>query len=134
VFDSVLLAKLDHGAAAGSRELGFETPRFVINTGMDHAAVPASLVQSEVVFLFQKKNTNAGLTPGQRQGAGQAHDTAADDGTIKFHEKLFFEKTGCCFLFSCVLPGIGCFFVSDFAFEHQQNSSSSYTSQTILRQ
>ena len=57
VGDAVILAKPIHGVAAFGAKSGFEGARFVIQAGMNDAAVMARLVCADAVFGFQHDQT-----------------------------------------------------------------------------
>src|SRR5437763_1375862 len=83
VIDPMLLAKLDHGAAAFARKFGLEAARLVVNAGMNNTAVSTGLMQRKVLLLFQQQDREPGLTPAQNHRGSEADNAAADDCAVK---------------------------------------------------
>src|SRR2546421_10573418 len=79
----MLLAELDHGAAAFTRKLCLEAAGLVVNAGMDDAAVATGLMQRQVRLLFEEKDGEPRLAATQNHGRREADDAAADDGAIE---------------------------------------------------
>src|SRR5205085_5539248 len=94
VFNSVLLAEFNHGAAAGDGELSFETAGFIVNAGMDDTAVTPGLMGSYIFFLFENQKADAGLTARESQAGGKTDDTAAYDDTIVIQERILKKDSG----------------------------------------
>ena len=82
VGDGVFAAELNHGRGAGQAEAGFQRAWFVVDTGVDDAAVVSALVAGNAVFFFENEETEMGETTCDLEGDGEAYDAAADDDYV----------------------------------------------------
>jgi hypothetical protein len=69
-----------HEADAFDGEPGFEGAGFVVETGVEDAAVAGRLVESGFGFLFEEDEGESGPGFEKSPGGGEADETAADDG------------------------------------------------------
>ena len=91
VRDAVLQAKRHHLADARNRQARFDRSGFVIQPGMQHAAVMAGLVAPHLVFLFKHGDAGAGEPEAQTVCGGQSDDAAADDDDASGIHGCIFE-------------------------------------------
>src|SRR2546430_13508514 len=99
----MLLAELDHSAAAFAGELCFEAARLVVNPGMNDAAIAASLMEGELGLLFEQKDREARLTAAQTHCGGKADKPATNtvanarfNSHLNQHQKLSPSKPHFC--------------------------------------
>src|ERR1700761_1587924 len=75
---AVFVAKGTHGLIAGLRQLGLEAAGFVVNTGMDHAAVAARLVLSETDFFFNQQYACKRIATAKGSARGETDDSSTN--------------------------------------------------------
>ena len=63
--DAVFAAEGDHRTIAIPRVAGFQASGRVIDTGVNHSAVPPGLMTGDLRLLLQDDNAQTGLTSGQ---------------------------------------------------------------------
>src|SRR5688572_22396542 len=83
--DPVLLAEAVHRFAPFDAILCFQRARFVVQTGMDDAAVVAGLMRREPVLRLEQNHSQAWPSRQQRVRGGKAHYAAADDCNVVSH-------------------------------------------------
>ena len=79
----MLAAELDHRRSAGHAVLRFQRTRFVINAGMNDAAVVSGLMPRDCVFFFEDGNSAIAERPDRFEGRGQANNSPTDNDQIK---------------------------------------------------
>ena len=72
-------AKLNHCGCARHAQLCFQGTGFVIDAGMDDAAVVAALMTADVIFFLEQKKAHARKSPRDFERHRQADNSAADD-------------------------------------------------------
>src|SRR5205823_10583218 len=80
--NSLLAAKFDHGRGSGHAKSGFEGTGFVVNAGMNHAAIVAALVASHPIFFLKKQEPDARKAPRDLQRNSEPNHSSADDDYI----------------------------------------------------
>ena len=75
-------AEFDHGAGAVYTQFGLERSGFVINTGMNYAAVVAALMLSYAIFFFQQQQAKSRKSLADFERDGEADNAAADDRDV----------------------------------------------------
>jgi len=79
----VLAAELDHRRSAGHAVLRFQRTRFVINAGVNDAAVVSGLMTRNCVFFFENSNSTIAERPDRFERRGQADDSSTNNDQIK---------------------------------------------------
>ena len=82
VGNGVLPAKSHHLADAGDGEHGLGRAGLVVQAGVQHSAVVASLVPAHGGFLFQDRDARAGQSAPQFAGGCQSDDAATDNNQV----------------------------------------------------
>ena len=84
--DVLVLAVLPHQHHTVRAQLRLERPRFVVQPGMQHAAVVACLMGADGLFLLQNRDRRAGPPLAGLACDCQSDDPAADDDDFVHHE------------------------------------------------
>ena len=79
----MLPAKLDHSRCAGDTVLRLQRSGFVVNAGVNNAAVMTGLMARNLVFFFDNRKTNARLPANGLKRGRQSDNSTADDDQIE---------------------------------------------------
>ena len=79
----MLSAELNHRRRTGHAVLGFQRTWFVINAGVNDAAVVSRLMTRDFVFFFEDSNSTIAECPDRFERSGQANDSPTDNYQIK---------------------------------------------------
>jgi len=79
----VFAAEGHHGGCAFDAHFGFQGAGFVVNPGVDYAAVVAALVPGDAGFFFQQQQPNPGQVASEMHCGGEADDATADDDDVE---------------------------------------------------
>jgi hypothetical protein len=80
--DTVFPAKLNHGRRAGYAQFRLQRSRFVIDAGMNDAAVVAALMPAYAVFFLQQQEAKARKSSSDFQRYGEADNPSANDNHV----------------------------------------------------
>ena len=85
MWDAMFPAELDYRTGARSGELRFETTWLVVDSGVNHAAVPPRLVLGGTILLLQQHDPCRRITAIQCHGRSQSKNSAPNDGKMINH-------------------------------------------------
>src|SRR5271165_275941 len=87
VSDSVVFAELNQTAVSLATQPCLKTSGFVIDTGMNNSAVPASLMPGPVFLLLENSDAGGPVLLQNRPSHGKPHDASANHDAVKsFHD------------------------------------------------
>src|SRR5581483_2525260 len=89
IFDPLGVAVPPNGTPAFDAQLCLEGAGRVVDSGVDHAAVPARLVPVECVLLFDSGDSQLRVAERQFARRGKSEDPAADDCDVVDHAPAF---------------------------------------------
>jgi hypothetical protein len=87
VVDAMFVAKADHFLQACNSELGFERSWFVIESGVEHAAVVRRLMLAHVVFLFDDRDFEI-----RRSFCESPRSRETDESGADHYDTIFFRR------------------------------------------
>src|SRR5262249_38960065 len=80
--DAMLIAETQQLLLPGDAEPRLKRAWFVVDTGMDHAAIVPGLVHGEAILLLKDRQPEVWILLEQLERRGQADDAAADDRDV----------------------------------------------------
>jgi len=78
----VFPAKLHHRRSARDAQLRFQRPRFVVNTGVNDAAVVAALMPADAIFFLHQQQAKPRKAPRDLESDGEPDNASTDDEDI----------------------------------------------------
>jgi hypothetical protein len=75
---AVLVAKGTQGLVSGLRQFCFQAARFVVNTGVDNAAIAARLMLSKTNFFFNQQNACKRIATAKGSARRETNDSSTN--------------------------------------------------------
>ena len=92
--NAVLLAETVHRITTFDAELGLQRTGFVIQAGMDHAAVVSRLMRADAILGFEDDQSTGWFPIEQGICGSESNDPAADNYDVRSHRPST-AKVGC---------------------------------------